>query len=87
MLFIQSDPIINNICELFKQWVGNFRSKPILELLKNMRLKLMSRLQKRYAKGCSWEGKLTLHARFGLDKTIQASKVYKLIIASKSSKC
>lgn len=79
----RSDHITNNMCESFNQWVGKFRSKPILGLLENMRLKMMSRLQKRYAKGCTWEGRITPYARSRLDKTIQTSRTCKLIPASK----
>ena len=40
----QSEHITNNMYESFNQWVGKFRSKPILGLFDNMWLKLMSRL-------------------------------------------
>ena len=63
--------------------MDKFRSKPILGLLENMWLKLMSRLQKRYAKRCTWEGRLTPYARSRLDKIVQASWICKLIPASK----
>ena len=40
----RSDHITNNICESFNQWMEKFKSKLILGLLENMRMKLSSRL-------------------------------------------
>ncbi|XP_043705497.1 uncharacterized protein LOC122655361 [Telopea speciosissima] len=63
----KSDHITNNMIESFNQWVGPLRGKPILTLVDQIRLKLMGRFQKRYAKGCTYEHVLTPRMQKTLD--------------------
>ncbi|XP_043693102.1 uncharacterized protein LOC122643554 [Telopea speciosissima] len=63
----KSDHITNNMTESFNQWIGSYRSKSILTLVDQIRLKLMGRFQKRYVKGCSNEDVLTPRMRQKLD--------------------
>ena len=46
----------------------------------------MIRIHKRYAKACSWEGKLAPQAKITLNKVINASKACKLI-PGKNDEC
>ncbi|XP_043720975.1 uncharacterized protein LOC122668481 [Telopea speciosissima] len=52
---MKSNHITNNMTESFNQWIGVLRSKPILTLIDQVRLKLMGRLQKRYEKSCNYQ--------------------------------
>ncbi|XP_043705313.1 uncharacterized protein LOC122655156 [Telopea speciosissima] len=59
----KSDHITNNMTESFNHWVGSLRSKPILNLIDEIRIKVMSRLHKIYEKVCTMEGMVTPNVR------------------------
>ena len=71
--YVKSDHITNNMCESFNNWIGLHRHKPILTLLEGIRCKLMVRFQKRYHKGCAWEGLVTKNIKIQLKKVVQDS--------------
>lgn len=50
-----------------------------MQLFDGIRQKCMLRLHRRYAKGCTWEGKLTPDAKSTLNKVISSSRACKLI--------
>ena len=50
-----------------------------MQIFDGLREKYMLRLYKRYAKECTWEGKLTPDARKTLNKVISSSRACKLI--------
>ncbi|KAJ4974525.1 hypothetical protein NE237_007699 [Protea cynaroides] len=55
----KSDHITNDMTKSFSQWIDYLKGKPILTLIDSIRVKLMSRLHRRFEKGCSYKGKLT----------------------------
>ncbi|XP_043699860.1 uncharacterized protein LOC122650515 [Telopea speciosissima] len=55
----KSDHITNNMTESFNQWIAPIRSKPILTVIDQIRLKLMCRLHKRLVNGCNFPDVLT----------------------------
>ncbi|XP_043721082.1 uncharacterized protein LOC122668609 [Telopea speciosissima] len=55
----KSDHITNNCTESFNHWVGPLRSKPILTLVDDLRVKMMKRLHKRYESGLTSFTRLT----------------------------
>ncbi|XP_043721259.1 uncharacterized protein LOC122668792 [Telopea speciosissima] len=77
----ESDHITNNMTESFNQWVGSYRSKSILTLVDQTRLKLMGRFQKRYAKGCSNEDVLTPRMKKRLDMLQKDVRYYHAVYA------
>ena len=84
----QNDHITNNMCKSFNQWLKKFRSKSILGLFENMRIKLMSRLQKKYAKRYTWEDILTPFVKTKLDKMYEyQDSISWYRQATKSFKC
>ncbi|XP_043710503.1 uncharacterized protein LOC122659461 [Telopea speciosissima] len=64
---IKSDHVTNNMTESFNQWIGQSRSKPILTLIDEIRLRLMGRLHKRYEMGVSFVGRVTPQMKKRLD--------------------
>ncbi|KAL3524084.1 hypothetical protein ACH5RR_016918 [Cinchona calisaya] len=56
---VKCDHVTNNFTESFNAWVGEFRGKPIMTLAEGIRSKMMSKLHKRYQKGCTWNSTLS----------------------------
>ncbi|XP_059669284.1 uncharacterized protein LOC132314433 [Cornus florida] len=79
----KSDHIINNLTESFNNWVGHYRSKPILNMLEWIMIKLMVRIQKRYQKALAWKGNLTPNAWKKLNKSIQESRMCRVCPAGR----
>ncbi|KAL0373872.1 UNVERIFIED_CONTAM: hypothetical protein Sradi_3302900 [Sesamum radiatum] len=57
---LKNDHDINNLSESFNNWVGDLRSKSILSLVDGLRAKIMSRLHKRFQKGCAMQADIPL---------------------------
>ncbi|XP_043697286.1 uncharacterized protein LOC122648089 [Telopea speciosissima] len=55
----KSDHITNKMIESFNNWIGDVRSKPILSLIDEIRVKLMRRFYKRYSHAMKQEGIVT----------------------------
>ncbi|KAL0346023.1 UNVERIFIED_CONTAM: hypothetical protein Sradi_4433600 [Sesamum radiatum] len=55
---LKNDHVTNNLSESFNNWVGDLRSKPVLSLLDGLRAKIMSRLHKRFQKGCTMQSEV-----------------------------
>ncbi|XP_043705494.1 uncharacterized protein LOC122655357 [Telopea speciosissima] len=55
----KSDHITNNMTESLNNWIGDVRSKPILSLIDEIRVKLMRRFYKRYSHAMKQEGIVT----------------------------
>ncbi|XP_043714856.1 uncharacterized protein LOC122663231 [Telopea speciosissima] len=64
---IKSDHVANNMTESFNQWIGQSRSKPILTLIDEIRLRLMGRLHKRDEMGVSFVDRVTPQMKKRLD--------------------
>lgn len=64
----KSEHITNNMTESFNQWITMVRNKPILTIVDQIRVKLMCRLQRRYEKGCSYNGKVPPNVKKRLDR-------------------
>ncbi|XP_042511149.1 uncharacterized protein LOC122086418 isoform X2 [Macadamia integrifolia] len=69
----KSDHVTNNMTESFNNWIRELRSKPILTLVDELRCKLMRRLDKRYKKAATMEGRVTPNIRKKLDMIIDES--------------
>ncbi|GKB71848.1 transposase, MuDR [Tanacetum coccineum] len=54
------DYMTNNISEAFNSWVGTFRYQPVLDLLDNIREKILKRLDKKRRIVRKWNGTLNL---------------------------
>ncbi|XP_043805062.1 uncharacterized protein LOC122721398 [Manihot esculenta] len=75
----KSEHLTNNMTESFNAWIGKIRGLPIVKLLDAFRQKCMVRLQKRYANGTSWEGKITPNARKTINSIIKQGKNCRLL--------
>ncbi|XP_027082353.1 uncharacterized protein [Coffea arabica] len=60
---LKNDHITNNIVESFNHWIGDLRGKNVLTLLDNIRSKLMSRLLKRFEKGCLYKNNVVSNVK------------------------
>ncbi|XP_058182429.1 uncharacterized protein LOC131300547 [Rhododendron vialii] len=76
---VKNDHITNNLTESFNSWLGQLRHKPALSLLEGIRTKVMSRIQKRYAKGMTWTGSVGSHVKKRLAKAQNASRICTLL--------
>ncbi|KAG5550082.1 hypothetical protein RHGRI_015138 [Rhododendron griersonianum] len=76
---VKNDHITNNLTESFNSWLGQLRHKPVLSLLEGIRTKVMSRIQKRYAKGMTWTGSVGSHVKKRLAKAQNASRICTLL--------
>ncbi|XP_043700384.1 uncharacterized protein LOC122651119 [Telopea speciosissima] len=56
---VKSDHVTNNMTESFNQWIASLRDKPIVILIDQMRVQMMTKFQQRYASGCNYQGKIT----------------------------
>ncbi|XP_043695623.1 uncharacterized protein LOC122646191 [Telopea speciosissima] len=55
----KSDHVTNNMAESFNQWIAPYRDKPIVNLIDQIRVQLMTRFHQRYANGCTFMGTIT----------------------------
>ena len=80
---MRNDHVTNNCAESFNSWFKNTRGKPIHTMFEYIRRKFMGRLQKRYQKGLTWEGKVTAEVRKKLEDLSNVSRRCTLIFAGR----
>ncbi|GJT32220.1 uncharacterized protein Tco_0922639 [Tanacetum coccineum] len=68
------DYMTNNISEAFNLWVGTFRYQPVLDLLDNIREKILKRIDKKRRIVRKWDGSLVLMAKSYLRSISKASE-------------
>ncbi|XP_043714546.1 uncharacterized protein LOC122662909 [Telopea speciosissima] len=70
------DHVTNNMTESFNQWIAPYRDKPIVNLIDQLKVQLMTRFQKRYASACTFKGTITPAVRKRLDSIERAAWGY-----------
>ena len=64
----------NNVSESFNSKLGSLRMSPPLTIFEKLREKMMVRLHRRYAKGCSMEGPVTKDCKKRVQKFLNQSR-------------
>ncbi|XP_043725510.1 uncharacterized protein LOC122672072 [Telopea speciosissima] len=70
----KSDHVTNNMTESFNQWIAPYRDKPIVTLIDQLRVQLMTRFQQRYATACSLMGTIIPAIKKKLDSIERAAR-------------
>ena len=79
---LKNDHITNNIAESFNHWIGDLRGKNVLTLLDNIRSKLMSRLLKRFEKGCLYKNNVVSNVKNRLNVLANECRKCTILLAS-----
>ena len=83
--FFKTDHVTNNIAESWNGVLNEYRRKPIIDLLKYIRMKLMKRLIRRREKAANWDSNLPPRMHKKLVKIAKSSR--NLWVVKASIKC
>ncbi|CAI9109011.1 OLC1v1008740C1 [Oldenlandia corymbosa var. corymbosa] len=79
---LNCDHVTNNISESFNSWLGDLREMPILTMVNTYRGRVMTKINKRYAKACTWTNEVTVHVIEEMKTAAQECRNMKYWLAS-----